>query len=373
MCILAVASLPTSAHNLAGLHTLVSSLALYITTLSSSLLLRQVRCRWLFISDVSLIKLLNCLRLNCHREDLRKLANTNCYVSFIYRVGTVHKTYRFFIFPFADAQPPRHSLSLLSSSSLPFQLINFLFRHLSPVSSIAPFLYSHLMPFLPISSLCVILTLTQLPIFMFLASKHPWKAFSLSQHCSSHENRPTDICLFPPRLQFCPFFSLRFLPPFSYLLSSATSYLSISSAQEVIVMYVSAPHQELFLGPILSSSLLVLRIEVWVPSHLGGGAAQSGVPWKRSVGCVPDTERLSMHRMRSQTRWSVMGVRVKWVVCVCVWLYMSLSFLCVCVRAHACTCVFAHACVSVGEKKKDWQWCFRGHAYGGLAVMHGCG
>lgn len=147
MCILAVASLPTSAHNLAGLHTLVSSLALYITTLSSSLLLRQVRCRWLFISDVSLIKLLNCLRLNCHREDLRKLANTNCYVSFIYRVGTVHKTYRFFIFPFADAQPPRHSLSLLSSSSLPFQLINFLFRHLSRQQHRSlPIFSSHALP-----------------------------------------------------------------------------------------------------------------------------------------------------------------------------------------------------------------------------------
>lgn len=201
-------------------HALASSLALYITTLSSSPLLRQVCCRWLFISDVSLIKLLNCLWLNCHREDLRKLANTSCYVSFIYRVGTVHKTYRFFIFPFADAQPPRHSLSLLSSSSLPFQLINFLFRRLSPVSSIAPFLYSHLMPFLPLLfTLCVILTLTQLPIFMFLASKHPWKAFSFSQHCSSHENRPTDICLFLPRLQFCPllfppFPSSSFIPPF---------------------------------------------------------------------------------------------------------------------------------------------------------------
>lgn len=67
-------------------------------------------------------------------------------------------------------------------------------------------------------------------------------------------------------------------------------------------------------------------------------------------------------------------VRVNRVACVTI-----RFFLCAHVRArpltHVCalSCVFARACVSVGEKKKDWQWCFTGHAYGGLAVMHSCG
>lgn len=156
-------------------------------------------------------------------------------------------------------------------------------------------------------------------------------------------------------------------------------------------MYVSAPNQELSLrpfSPMFSSFLPVLRIEVWVPSHLRGGAELSRAPWKWSVGCVPDTGRLSMHWMRSQTRWSVMGVWVKWVVCLCVCLcdctfifsflvvvvsFFGCVFACEVAFAHAFTHIFAHAYVSVGGKEKNRLWCFRGHAYGGLAVIHSCG
>lgn len=63
------------------------------------------------------------------------------------------------------------------------------------------------------------------------------------------------------------------------------------------------------------SFLPVLRIEVWVPSHLGGGAAAQTT---LEMISVPDTGRLSMHPMRSQTRWSVIGLGV-WLhmPCVC--------------------------------------------------------
>lgn len=78
-----------------------------------------------------------------------------------------------------------------------------------------------------------------------------------------------------------------------------------------------------------------------MPSHLGGGAA---VQTTLEMISVPDTGRLSMHRMRSQTRWSVIGL--------CVWLHMP----CVCPDLLTCICkhhpcVFVHACVSVREKK----------------------
>lgn len=95
-----------------------------------------------------------------------------------------------------------------------------------------------------------------------------------------------------------------------------------------------------------------------MPSHLGGGAA---VQTTLEMISVPDTGRLSMHRMRSQTRWSVIGL--------CVWLHMPCvsTDLLTCICMHS-PCVFVHACVSVIEKKIGY-----GHAYGGLAVIHGCG
>lgn len=72
------------------------------------------------------------------------------------------------------------------------------------------------------------------------------------------------------------------------------------------------------------SLLLVLRIEVWVPSHLGGGAA---VQTTLEMISVPDTGRLSMHRMRSQTRWSAIGLRV--------WLHMPCVCPQICLHAFA--------------------------------------
>lgn len=107
----------------------------------------------------------------------------------------------------------------------------------------------------------------------------------------------------------------------------------------------------------------MLRIEVWVPSHLGGGAA---LQTTLEMISVPDTGRLSMHRMRSQTRWSVIGL--------CVWLHMP------CVWPQICLHPFAHAalvrvCSRLCKcyREEDWLWCCSGRAYGGLAVIHGCG
>lgn len=80
------------------------------------------------------------------------------------------------------------------------------------------------------------------------------------------------------------------------------------------------------------SFLPVLRIEVWVPSHLGGGAA---VQTTLEMISVPDTGRLSMHRMRSQTRWSVIGL--------CVWLHIPCVCPQICLHAFARTalaCLF---------------------------------
>lgn len=68
---------------------------------------------------------------------------------------------------------------------------------------------------------------------------------------------------------------------------------------------------------------------------------------------------------------------------LCVSLYIPHFCACVCVSeragghayllVHVCTYMFACVFVSVWEMKEDWQWSFRGHAYGGLAVMSGCG
>lgn len=157
---------------------------------------------------------------------------------------------------------------------------------------------------------------------------------------------------------FLSFFLFSLFPPISsYTHVYLAPNLRISSTHGVIVMYVSAPHQELSLKsllPFLSSSLLVLRIEVWVPSHLGGRAAQSRVPWKRSVGCVPDTGRLSMHWMRSQTRWSVMGVCESEMSCVCdcAALILFLSGVCmrVHVRLHMCVCLRLCKCWKEEER-----------------------
>lgn len=80
-----------------------------------------------------------------------------------------------------------------------------------------------------------------------------------------------------------------------------------------------------------------------MPSHLGGGAA---VQTTLEMISVPDTGRLSMQRMRSQTRWSAIGL--------CVWLHMPCVCPQICSHAFARTalvCVFVHACVSVIEKK----------------------
>lgn len=55
---------------------------------------------------------------------------------------------------------------------------------------------------------------------------------------------------------------------------------------------------------------------------------------------------------------------------LCVYSTVHVCWLCVFLLVlHACSLA---PCGSVGEEK-DWQWSFRGHAYGGLAVMHGCG
>lgn len=104
---------------------------------------------------------------------LGKLVNTKCC--------TVHET----VFSFADAQP-RRLLSLLSSSSLPFQLINFLFGLLSPVSSIVLFLYSHLMPFLPLlffALFSLFLCHTPSPSSYFHALTFPFSSPPIKHRC----------------------------------------------------------------------------------------------------------------------------------------------------------------------------------------------
>lgn len=53
--------------------------------------------------------------------------------------------------------------------------------------------------------------------------------------------------------------------------------------------------------------------------------------------------------------------------------FFGCVFACEVAFAHAFTHIFARAYVSVGGKEKNRLWCFRGHAYGGLAVIHSCG
>lgn len=160
--------------------------------------------------------------------------------------GTLRETYRFFIFSFADSQP-RHLLLLLSSSSLPFQLINFLFQRLSPLSAawLPSYISSHVLPSPSLHSACYS---HQVPIFMISLSHFPASLKS--------------IVFLPAMLvswkNVFPYISLTFLL-YSSFIPSCTSYLFISSAHEVIVMYVSAPHQELFLSPFSPSLPLLSR------------------------------------------------------------------------------------------------------------------
>lgn len=180
------------------------------------------------------------------------------------------KTYRFVIFSFTDAQPRRCSRSSLSSPSLHFQLINFPFWRLSPVSSISPFLYSPLMPFLPfLHTLHVIFTLTKLPfcvltfLFPSLPEKHcvsPTIAHLTKLSKSYHTGH---ICLFLSLLQFCPLHSpppLHTLAPF--LLHILPLYLRCAKGTCNVCQCSPSEAFSASLLPLFSSFLLVLRIEV---------------------------------------------------------------------------------------------------------------
>lgn len=118
--------------------------------------------------------------------------------------GTVNWSHKILSLSVADSQS-RLFVSLLSSSSLHFQLINFLFWSLSPVSSISPFPYSRLRllpPSLPFSSR-VIFTLKKFPFLCshFFISQTSWKAVPALLILSKLPSRRTFAFFF---LHFCP-------------------------------------------------------------------------------------------------------------------------------------------------------------------------
>lgn len=146
-------------------------------------------------------------------------------------------------------------LSLLSSSSLPSQLINFLFWRLSPVSSISPFLYSHCMPFLPFLHTLCYFHPHQVPIFMFSLSHFLASLKSIVSWKLPKYFHKTDICLFLPLLQFCPLY-----PPL--LLLTLLSHLSS----------IPPPHpaspSPLCMRWLQCMSVHPIRSSVYVPSPL---------------------------------------------------------------------------------------------------------
>ena len=133
----------------------------------------------------------------------------------------MHFTYTFFIFSSADAQP-RHLLSLLSSSSLPFQLINFLFSASLPCQQhpSLPIFSSHALPSPSLHFVCYSSHPRQVPIFRFSLSHFQAslkKALSLYRRCSSHGNkRPVFI---RQTSSFCP---LLFQPVSSFIPASVS-------------------------------------------------------------------------------------------------------------------------------------------------------
>lgn len=160
-------------------------------------------------------------------------------------------------------------------------------------------------PSFPFSSLCVWFSLWPSSSFISLS---PFPLWCL----------PEKHCFYPNIAHFMTTGHLSLQGSFSFPSSFALICLSLDFILPLHLPWAKGGRnicqcissEALSLSPRSSSSspVPVLGIEVWEPCHLGGGAAPSRVPWKRSVGCVPDTGRLSMHWMRSQTRWSVMGV-----------------------------------------------------------------
>lgn len=160
------------------------------------------------------------------------------------------------------------SRSSLSTPSLHFQLINFPFWRLSPVSSISPFLYSPLMPFLPFLLMYVIFTLSKLPLCVLTL---PFPSLP-EKHCVSptiaHLTEPSKsyhtvhICLFLSLLQFCPLHSppLHTLAPF--LLQILSLFLHRAKGACNVCQCSPSEAFSASLLSLFSSFLLVLRIEV---------------------------------------------------------------------------------------------------------------
>lgn len=172
--------------------------------------------------------------------------------------GTANWSHNILSLSVADCQS-RLFVSLLSSSSLHFQLINFLFWSLSPVSSISPFPYSHFRLLPPSLFPVVLFSPSRSSHFYVLTFSFLRPPESQCPHYSSYQSCPveghlpfsssTSVLLNPhPHDSFTPQFQ-----------SSYTFSFFISTKQEAIVMYVSAPNQELSLRPSPPCSLLFSR------------------------------------------------------------------------------------------------------------------
>lgn len=230
------------------------------------------------------------------------------------------------------------------------------------------------MPFLPLLfTLCVILSLAKFQFHLSLSRLSLCDAslksivFTLTLLISWQQTiypREADIWVFlsPPLFCFSLFFILPLHPPW------AKGDCNICQCIPSGALSLSPLFLYLFL---FLSWCLGLRSEspaIWV-----GEQRRAEYPgndqWAVSQ-ILGDYQCTEWDHKPDGVWWEF--ARVKWVVCVCD-CTSPCSFFSVFKCVSVCVCVFAHTCVSVGEQKKDWQWCFRGHAYGGLAVMHGCG